>query len=160
MPKRARANACPVSRSRIPAALKRLAASRADYLCEYCLIHESDTYLGCQVDHIISEKHAGLTVESNLAYACAFCNCHKGSDLGSIILTTGEFVRFYNPRLDLWAEHFRLGEDGITIVPISEIGSATERIFGFNTPERLKERFELRIAGHFPSDEAKRRITQ
>ena len=34
--------------------LRRLVATRADHLCEYCLIHEQDTALGCAVDHIIS----------------------------------------------------------------------------------------------------------
>ncbi len=41
--------------------LRMLVASRADYLCEYCLIHENDTYFGCEVDHIISIKHGGIT---------------------------------------------------------------------------------------------------
>jgi hypothetical protein len=68
-------------------------------LCEYCLIHEKDTFYGCQVDHIISEKHGGLTTADNLAYACTFCNRCKGSDVGSIVLRTGEFSRFLIPVL-------------------------------------------------------------
>lgn len=36
-------------------------AIRADYLCEYCLIGEDDTFFGCQIDHIISRKHGGET---------------------------------------------------------------------------------------------------
>jgi hypothetical protein len=35
--------------------LRRLVATRAEHLCEYCLIHEEDTFLGCEVDHIISD---------------------------------------------------------------------------------------------------------
>lgn len=35
--------------------LRRLVESRAHGVCEYCLIHEDDTYFGCQVEHIISE---------------------------------------------------------------------------------------------------------
>jgi 5-methylcytosine-specific restriction endonuclease McrA len=64
--------------SYINVALRRLVAIRADYLCEYCLIHENDTFFGCQVDHIISEKHGGQTEADNLAYACAFCNRAMG----------------------------------------------------------------------------------
>lgn len=41
--------------------LRRLVENRAKHVCEYCLIHEGDTYLACQVDHIISEKHGGPT---------------------------------------------------------------------------------------------------
>jgi 5-methylcytosine-specific restriction endonuclease McrA len=51
--------------------LRRLVALRAEYLCEYCLIHEEDTFYGCEVDHIISLKHGGPTEAENLAYACA-----------------------------------------------------------------------------------------
>ena len=36
--------------------LRRLVAARAEGLCEYCLIHEDDTFFGCEVDHILSEK--------------------------------------------------------------------------------------------------------
>ena len=68
--------------SYVSAELRRLVASRANGLCEYCLIHESDAYLGCQVDHIISEKHGGPTESANLAYACACCNRAKGRDPG------------------------------------------------------------------------------
>jgi 5-methylcytosine-specific restriction endonuclease McrA len=58
----------------IPTELRLLVAERANHLCEYCLIHEDDTFVGCQVDHIISLKHGGQTEADNLAYACAFCN--------------------------------------------------------------------------------------
>ena len=60
--------------SYVSADLRRLVESRASHICEYCLIHAEDTYLGCQVDHIISEKYGGLTQAENLGYACTFCN--------------------------------------------------------------------------------------
>jgi 5-methylcytosine-specific restriction endonuclease McrA len=71
--------------SYVSAAVRRLVAVRTDFLCEYCLVHEDDTVFGCEVDHIISEKHGGATDAENLAYACAFCNRAKGSDIGSIV---------------------------------------------------------------------------
>ena len=55
-----------MSQTYISAELRRLAVVRADGLCEYCLIHEDDTFFGCEIDHIISEKHGGLTVAENL----------------------------------------------------------------------------------------------
>jgi hypothetical protein len=56
--------------SYVSAHLRREIESRANNLCEYCLIHEDDTFLGCQVDHIIAEKHGGTTESNNLSYAC------------------------------------------------------------------------------------------
>jgi hypothetical protein len=132
--------------------LRLLVSSRANHLCEYCLVHERDTYLGCQVDHIISEKHQGLTVAANLAFACAFCNRAKGSDIGSLVLSTGQFTRFFNPRCDQWAEHFILLEAAIQ--PLTAIGEATVSILQFNEPDRLLERESLLRLGRYPSREA------
>ena len=78
--------------------LRRRVAERAWHVCEYCLVHEDDVYHGCEVDHIRSLKHEGLTAEENLAFACFHCNRHKGTDLGSMGARTGGLVRFYNPR--------------------------------------------------------------
>ena len=143
----------------ISAALRRLVILRADNLCEYCLLHEDDTFFGCEVDHIISEKHAGQTIEANLAYACFVCNRNKGSDIGSMIPGSGTLVRFYDPRGDRWHEHFRLdNSDGITIIPVSDSGEATARIFGFNKEERLLERQALQAIGHYPISAARRHI--
>ena len=136
--------------------LRHLVATRADYLCEYCLIAEADTFFGCQVDHIISLKHGGGTEPENLAYACAFCNRHKGSDIASIAPETGRLVRFYNPRADRWADHFRLKGD--VIEPLTEIGEATARILGFNSPDRTLEREALVKAGSYPTAEALSRM--
>lgn len=142
--------------SYINATLRRLVAIRADYLCEYCLIYENDTFFGCQVDHIISEKHGGQTETDNLAYACAFCNRAKGSDIGSIIPGSGTLIRFFNPRTDRWFEHFALHE--IMIIPVSPIGEVTARILNFNDSERLLERQNLRALGRYPSAAALRRL--
>jgi hypothetical protein len=124
----------------ISAELRQTVAARAKQSCEYCLIAQVDTFYGCEVDHIISLKHGGITNPDNLAYACAFCNRAKGSDVGSIA-TLGEFTRFFNPRTDRWSEHFRL--EGATIQALTPIGEVTARIFGFNESTRIHEREEM-----------------
>ncbi len=142
--------------SYVTADLRRLVVARADSLCEYCLIHESDTWLGCQIDHVISEKHGGLTGADNLAYACVFCNRGKGTDLGPIAESSGNFVRFFNPRVDRWSDHFRIIGDRIE--PLTETGEVTVRILDFNSAERLLEREALCAVGRFPSPEALARM--
>jgi hypothetical protein len=118
--------------------LRRLVAKRANYLCEYCIISEKDTILGCAIDHIISIKHGGLSNIDNLAYCCVYCNRFKGSDIGSIIVDKKVFFRFYHPRWDNWEEHFMLNNS--VIDPLTEIGEVTARILGFNDQPRLLER--------------------
>ena len=136
--------------------LRRLVANRAESLCEYCLIHEDDTFFGCEIDHIISLKHSGPTEAMNLAYACSFCNRNKGSDIASLSEVAGELVRLFNPRIDLWSEHFRL--EGSLIEPLTSIGEATARILKFNESERVLEREELTAIGRYPSKLASLRI--
>ncbi|MGB5898246.1 MAG: HNH endonuclease signature motif containing protein [Geitlerinemataceae cyanobacterium] len=137
--------------------LRRLVAVRADYLCEYCLIAETDRVSGCHIDHIISVKHGGATTADNLAYACTFCNLQKGSDLGSIVWRTGELVRFFHPRRDAWHAHFRL--EGSTIQPLTDIGEVTARILEFDRNDRLLERELLRSVDRYPSPAARQRMT-
>ncbi|MGB3192584.1 MAG: HNH endonuclease signature motif containing protein [Limnoraphis sp.] len=143
-----------MSRPYISEKLRQQVASRADFLCEYCLISEGDTFLGCQVDHIISLKHGGVTEANNLAFACVYCNRNKGSDLGSISQQTGQLVRFFNPRTDRWSEHFQL--QGARVEPITPIGEVTARILGFNDSERILERQSLINVGRYPTTTAKK----
>jgi HNH endonuclease len=142
--------------SYVPAALRRSVAHRADGLCEYCLIHEGDTYFGCEVEHVIAEKHGGATTLDNLAYACAPCNRFKGSDLGSISPVSGQLIRFFNPRTDQWADHFRL--EGAAFVALTEIGAVTVRIFNMNHRDRLIERQTLSAEGRYPTAAAAARM--
>jgi hypothetical protein len=140
----------------ISASLRRLVVSRAAHLCEYCLIHEDDTFFGCEVDHIISRKHGGATQEDNLAYACLFCNRNKGSDISSRIPETGELIRFFNPRIERWSDHFQV--KGAMIVPLTAVGTATARILRFNDEDRLLERDVLRNEGRYPPTAVQSRI--
>jgi hypothetical protein len=133
--------------SYIGAELRRLVETRAGARCEYCLIHEADTYSGCEVDHIISEKHGGPTAAENLAYSCMYCNRLKGSDIASIASRTGQIVRLFNPRTDRWSDHFVL--NGAVIRPLSDVGEATATLLGFNRPERVDERALLQAAGRY-----------
>jgi len=135
-----------MSRS-ISSDLRQQVAERANFLCEYCLIAEEDTFFSCEVEHIISLKHGGLSNLDNLAYACVFCNRHKGTDIGSIA-ETGEFSRFFNPRTDRWEDHFQLV--GITIQPVTIIGEVTARILQMNHADQLLERRALNSIGRYP----------
>jgi 5-methylcytosine-specific restriction endonuclease McrA len=135
-------------RRKIPLRIRQEVARRAGYRCEYCLIHEEDTFYGCQVEHIISIKHGGTDDLDNLAYACAFCNYSKGANIATVLGEPDRMVRLYNPRRDSWQEHFRL--EGAYIVPISEIGEATVKVLGLNHPARVMEREMLIRAGKYP----------
>jgi hypothetical protein len=132
--------------------LRRFVVSRANELCEYYLIHDKDCVLGCQVDHVIAEKHGGKMVPENLAYACALCNRAKGSDTASIAAASGLLTPLFNPRMHRWAEHFEL--QGVLIQPRTDIGEVAARLLAFNLPRRIAERELLASNGAYPPPEA------
>jgi hypothetical protein len=129
-------------------ALRAFVRQRAEYRCEYCLLHEEDAELAHEPDHVIALKHGGATREQNLAWACVDCNHHKGTDLTSIDPETGRIARLFNPRRNRWARHFRL-EGGI-IRPLTAQGRVTEYLLQLNRPRRVQRRELLILAGRYP----------
>jgi 5-methylcytosine-specific restriction endonuclease McrA len=134
-----------MSKSYISSQLRKTVYDRAKGCCEYCLIPEVATFASHQIDHIIAEKHGGLTEFNNLALACSLCNKYKGSDLTSIDPKTQEIVPLFHPRQDLWRENFDL-EDAL-IIPKTAKGRVTVRLLQFNSQERIEERKLLILAG-------------
>ena len=124
--------------SDISAQVRADVARRAQYRCEYCLIHEDDAGFTHQIDHILSRKHGGSSGLENLAYACVLCNRHKGTDVAAINPNTGKAIRLFHPRRDRWTDHFRIEAD--CIEPLTEAGAATVRLLRLNAADRLAER--------------------
>jgi hypothetical protein len=56
------------------AALVRLIWNRAHRCCEYCRMAQDCDDLTFEIDHVIARKHGGLTIASNLALSCFWCN--------------------------------------------------------------------------------------
>lgn len=133
---------------KVSATIRRLVFQRAFFLCEYCLLHESNSYLPHQIEHIISQKHKGDHNPENLACACFFCNRLKGTDLSTVLLPDLEVVRLFRPRTDRWLEHFDLS--GSLILPKTKIGEATVKVLQLNEVERVEEREAIIEKGGFP----------
>jgi HNH endonuclease len=132
----------------IPEELRRFVAKRAEFRCEYCLVHEEDSLSPHQVDHIVGRKHGGGTDPPNLAYACLRCNLWKGSDVGTVDPGTGVAARLFHPRLDRWTEHFEIR--GAALEGTTEVGRATVKVLKLNHEHRLAERELLARAGRYP----------
>jgi 5-methylcytosine-specific restriction endonuclease McrA len=133
--------------SYVSASLRQRVIDRARERCEYCLFPQSASLFTFEMEHIISEKHGGVTEVENLALACPYCNRAKGSDLGSIDPDTRQLTPFFNPRTQRWEDHFRL--ENATIVPLTGEGRVTAIILQFNAQERLLERERLITTGEY-----------
>lgn len=134
-----------MSTTYVPVALRRQVYERAKGCCEYCLIPNLVAFAPHEIDHIIAEKHGGLTESENLALACTLCNKYKGSELASVDPETSEIVPLYNPRQDQWNQHFRL--NGAEFVPLTATGRVTVRLLQLNRFDRIEERQLLLQAG-------------
>jgi 5-methylcytosine-specific restriction endonuclease McrA len=132
----------------ISAELRKLVIQRASECCEYCLIHQDFSIYTHEVDHIIAVKHRGETTADNLALSCLSCNRHKGSDFATIDQLTKEIVPLFNPRRQVWDEHFYL--EGVIIEGKTQIGQGTARLLQLNVPNRVLERQVLMSQGLYP----------
>jgi len=98
-------------------------------------------------DHIIAEKHRGLTVLANLAWACFSCNMHRGPNVAGIDPVTDEVVRLFRPRQDVWEEHFSW--QGAWLYGQTPIGRTTVVVLEMNEPDAVMLRELLLVEGTF-----------
>ena len=134
-----------MSRSYISNDLRQQVYKRAKGICEYCLLPDTVTLSAHQIDHIIAEKHGGVTTLENLALSCSICNRNKGSDIASIDPCSGGIVALYHPRKDLWSEHFDCQD--AHFFGKTPSGKATAKLLKINQTERINERRILMQAG-------------
>lgn len=119
--------------------LRQIVFERARNRCEYCLMPQANRTVKHQIDHILSFQHGGRTISENLALACPQCNKHKGANVASYDLETGNLVPFFNPRTQIWTEHFQIDETG-EIEPLTAEARVTAEILQFNNLARIEER--------------------
>jgi hypothetical protein len=105
---------------------------RAAFRCEYCHFPARFAGLNFQIDHVIPEKHGGVTVVDNLALICFYCNSYKGPNLSGIDPQTQETVVLFNPRRDFWSDHFEW--EGPVLSGRTPRGRATIGVLRMNDP--------------------------
>ncbi len=128
--------------TRVLGALREEVRRRANGRCEYCGKPENVNTFSHQADHIIPERHTGTTEFSNLAWACFRCNNAKGGDIASIDQLTGQLTPYYNPRTQIWAEHFEMNETAV-ITGKTAIGRVTVRLLDMNRERQIEIRRNL-----------------
>lgn len=128
--------------------IRQTVIDRANFRCEYCRIFERYSFLAFHIEHIVSLKHGGDDNLENLALACPICNLNKGTDIATFIDSIDNPVRFFNPRNDIWDEHFDAQISGL-ILPKTAIGEATIKIFDFNDIDSVIERELMILNGLF-----------
>ena len=135
-----------------PTAAVRIAVrTRAGFQCEYCHLPLDSFIDPFHIDHVTARQHGGLTDYRNLALSCSRCNHRKGTNLSAIDPRTKTVVRLFNPRQNIWVEHFQRRRT--LIRGITDVGRATVALLDLNNPDRRELRASLINEGSIPANE-------
>lgn len=129
------------------AALKRLVYERAEGCCEYCHTSEKNTGQTMHMEHI--DPNGGNDPD-NLCLSCANCNLSKAKSVSAADPETEEITALFNPRQQLWVNHFVWIDEGIRIKGLTSIGRATISRLKMNQEKIVIARARWVVGGHHP----------
>jgi hypothetical protein len=139
-----------MSQTYVPVELRERVRTAARHRCGYCLSAEAFTGTPMEIDHLIPESLGGLTEEDNLWLACVLCNLHWGNRTAGIDPGIREVVRLFDPRHQVWSDHFRWSDAGDLVVGLTPAGRATVEALQLNRAVRVEARRNWVVAGWHP----------
>lgn len=116
----------------IPDSIREQVRKRANNQCEYCRVDTELIYAPIEIDHIIPRVQGGSDDIENLCLACPFCNRFKGVQTHGIDSETSERIPLFNPRQQIWSEHFAWDTDNATVIGLTPCGRATVETLQIN----------------------------
>jgi hypothetical protein len=135
----------------IPPDLREAVVRRAGNRCEYCRLSQESQVATFPVDHVIPVVAEGKTAPENLALSCPRCNANKWTRVEAVDPVSGQLVPLFNPRTEVWLEHFRWSETDPTLVEaLSPTGRATVSLLDLNSVHHLTVRRWLMAVGMHP----------
>jgi hypothetical protein len=132
--------------------LRQRIATQARHKCGYCLTLEVVSGIPLTLEHITPKAQGGQDVEDNLWLSCRLCNEAKGVLTEAVDPQTGKLVPLFNPREQIWAEHFAWSEDGTQIIGQTPVGRATVAALSLNSEFRVQARAIWVEAGWHPPE--------
>lgn len=100
----------------IPKDIQTQVRQRANGLCEYCHASEKWQYVEFTIEHVFPLNKNGAETVDNLALACFHCNRKKSDKTTAIDSKSGVEVPLFNPRIDIWSQHFIWSIDTLYII--------------------------------------------
>ena len=127
--------------------IKRLVYKRADGCCEYCQTCEHNTGQPMHIEHIIPGDNDEL---DNLCLACASCNLSKATATTEVDPNTQSTVSLFNPRTQMWTDHFEWIDNNCRIGGKTAIGRATVVRLKMNQDRLVRARRNWIRSGNHP----------
>src|SRR5262245_48068063 len=109
----------------IPVELRRQVRVDARGRCGYCHTLEALIGMPLEFEHLHPEARDGPTTRENLWLACTRCNDFKGDRIDALDSESGEHVPLFNPRTQVWTDHFAWSPDRTQVIGLTPIGRAT-----------------------------------
>jgi hypothetical protein len=130
--------------SLIPHELRLAVVDRAGGICEYCQLSQDSQVGTFPVDHVRPVSSGGRTELDNLALACPRCNASKWMHEFAVDPESGNSVPLFNPRRDVWSDHFQWSEQDATWLEArSPQARATISLLDLNSEHRRQVRLWL-----------------
>jgi len=114
------------------AQLRARVEERAGQRCEYCHAPQPVSGYRFHIEHIMPRSRGGVNGLLNRALACATCNLAKARRMAGVDPRSGREVPLFNPRTQIWDEHFAWADDRQTILGRTVIGRATAETLDMN----------------------------
>ena len=111
---------------------RRLVRERANRYCEYCHADERWQFIRFTIDHVRPLSVGGSDEADNLALACRNCNERRGNRMDGRDPDTDERAAVFNPRTQLWSDHFSWDASRLRIVGQTPSGRVTVELVDLN----------------------------
>lgn len=95
----------------------------------------------------------GVDDLENLALACFHCNRRKTNRLTAVDPQSNQETPLFNPRRQVWHEHFVWSTDGLWILGLTAVGRATIATLALNRDRVINIREADKAVGRHPPAE-------
>jgi len=127
--------------------VRKLVYERANGCCEYCQTCEENTGQAMHTEHIDPQGGDGL---DNLCLSCSNCNLSKAKATTALDPEISEHVSLFNPRTQIWSQHFVWIDGGLRLHGLTSTGRATIQRLKINQERVLVARQRWVSGGFHP----------
>jgi CRISPR/Cas system Type II protein with McrA/HNH and RuvC-like nuclease domain len=125
----------------------------ADNRCGYCLCRQEYVWDILEIDHIIPIAKSGTNDEENLWLVCETCNRAKSDKVEGFDSVTNSNSLLFNPRTQIWHEHFDRVDNYTQISGKTKVGRVTVKELNLNKERLIKVRENwVTVGWHPPKD--------
>lgn len=120
--------------------LRPIVVEQARHRCGFCQTQEVVSGIPLTLEHLFPKARGGDDKIENLWLSCRLCNELKGVSIEAVDPDTGRPIPLYNPRTQLWDDHFVWSEEGTRVIGKTPTGRATCVALDLNSELRVRAR--------------------